>query len=96
MTRTETHVTLTLGEADIIAQLLEMAGDVFGNHGCNDIPDDFYSKMGKEEQLQLAAALRKVNGSHNDDDETDDEFRRGAMYNDGILMDLMAGYLRNK
>lgn len=91
------EIVLSRGEASIISQLLSMAGEKFGDHGCNDLPKDFYEEFEEEaELLNLAAALRVVNNSHRDPDETDEEFLKLAMHNDSILMSLMAGYLEWK
>lgn len=47
---------------NMISKLLEMAGDKFSNHGCNDLPDDFFEGMDKDDIKELYQEYHNWNG----------------------------------
>lgn len=49
-----------------IAKLLDMAGDQFGNHGCNDLPSDFWDGVSHEDQVELYRKYHEWNGDLED------------------------------
>lgn len=34
---------------NMVSRLLEIAGDTFSNHGCNDLPSDFFDVAGMDD-----------------------------------------------
>lgn len=50
----------------MISKLLEMAGDKFSNHGCNDLPKDFYNGMSETDIKQLYKDYHEWNGDLED------------------------------
>ena len=55
---------MTNGELRLISRLLQMADDVFSNHGCNDLFSDFWDEVGMsaEEQSNLLKEMQEWNG----------------------------------
>lgn len=52
----------------LCAALLEMASNEFSNHGCNDMPDEFFIGWTKEERQQLAKDFEDYNSEGKDYD----------------------------
>lgn len=72
----------------LAADLLRMAADEFGNHGCNDIDEALVSRFTTEEKIVLAKELGEYNG--------DPEEERNFMHiGDYALMGFMAFKLRS-
>jgi hypothetical protein len=46
-------MNITDKEILLISKLLELAGDEFSNHTCNDVPDDWFKDWTKEEKMKL-------------------------------------------
>lgn len=46
----------------MISKLLEMAGDRFSNHGYNDLDDNFFDGMDKDDIQELYEEYHKWNG----------------------------------
>ncbi len=55
-------MTLTDKEAKIVAALLDMAGDKFGHHGCNDFLLSSCVDMIDDEKRALDLAMHEDNG----------------------------------
>lgn len=50
-------------EFKLVSKLLEMASDIFGNHGSNNLPKDFYDGFTEQEQTEIAKLFQENNGS---------------------------------
>jgi hypothetical protein len=59
---------LTEKEKKLVADLLEMAIDVFCNHGCNDLPDEILSDWSTEERIELDKKYHEYNGDPEEHD----------------------------
>lgn len=55
-------MTLSDKEAKIVAALLDMAGDKFGDHGCNDFRLSDHVEMTDDEKRVLDLAVHEDNG----------------------------------
>ncbi len=70
----------------MISKLLEIAGDKFSDHGCNDLPENFYGDMTKEDIQQLYKAWHEWNGDDYNPDQT-------GYLRDDLLMDFFSDYI---
>ena len=68
-------------EALLAADLLELAAEEFGCHGCNDVPPSLVSRFNADELEQLTSECLALRPGY------------GAMYDD-ILMRFLAHKLR--
>ena len=50
-------------EKILIANLLQLASNVFSNHSCNDLPDEFFKDWDKEEKEALVKKFWEWNGT---------------------------------
>jgi hypothetical protein len=75
----------------LVAKLLDMASDVFANHTCNDLPDDFYDGIPESEIVELHRAYHNWNGDP-------EEFNPDCVgyLGDSALMAFFAGVLREE
>lgn len=74
---------------NIVSKLLEIAGDVFSNHGCNDLPDDFFTEMSEEDIQDLYKEWHMWNG---DPEEYDPESI--GYLGDVSLMTFFSDYIK--
>jgi len=76
----------------VAAELLSMAADEFGNHGCNDLKlTDL--KLTRDEQIALVTYMNEQNGSP---EETPDDIKRLPYTADFAVMGALAGYFRDR
>lgn len=59
---------MTNNELMIIAELLDMAGDQFSNHGCNDFDLRERSRLTPEEMIELDKDMHDRNGDPEEHD----------------------------
>lgn len=86
---------LTPVELRLLAELLELASDTFGNHGCNDF-DLEKSVPSLEDRRKLMKAFNDHNGSPEDfehDEENGDQY---LMFRDDLLMGYLAHRVREQ
>lgn len=76
---------------NMVSKLLEMAGDEFCNHGCNDLPEDFFEGMSKEDVQELYREYHNWNG---DPEEYDPE--QLGYLGDDSLMSFFSEYIKTK
>ena len=81
-------IYLSAKEANMVARLLGMASDEFSNHGCNDLPDDFWEDWTRLERQALCRAIQEVNGTPEDYDPDH------LNHPDWLLMEYMRDRLR--
>lgn len=64
MTMSAEKLTLSKAEMRLIAKLLEMAGDNFSNHGCNDMPQEIWdeTQFPPEARASLIHEMQTWNG----------------------------------
>lgn len=79
---------LTNAEARVVAELLDRASDVFGNHCCNDF--DLSDAMSVEERRELVRKYHEYNGDPEEFDPEDD----CEYHADFALMSYFAARLR--
>lgn len=58
-------------EKQLLANWLDKASDVYGNHVCNDVEESVWDGWTKEERYQFVKEYHEWNG---DDDENNTEF----------------------
>lgn len=75
----------------LISKLLEIAGDHFSNHGCMELPDDFFEDWDQEEIKGLYKMWHEWNG----DPEEFDENQSGYL-GDWMLMEFFGDWLKYK
>lgn len=83
-------IQISIKELQLAAKLLETAADLFSNHGCNDLPDNFWDGWTKEEIIQFDKEFHEWNG----DPENHDPKRAGIIGDDAV-MSFMADKLLN-
>lgn len=77
---------LTLAEKKLASKLLELAGDSYANHGCNDFDLTFLSL---EERREILKKYEEWNGSPEEYDENHVD-----VFVDSSLMDYMSHRLK--
>ena len=82
-------IEISKAEAQIISQLLDMAADEFGNHGCNDLSEEFFEGIDKEELVKISQEFFESDNAQGDWENPED-YRKFAMSNDSVLMDLFS------
>ena len=85
---------LTTSELRLLAELLELASDTFGNHGCNDF-DLEKSVPLLEDRKGLSKAYHEYNG---DPEEFIEEEKFGVFrfFNDAALMGYLAHRIKEQ
>jgi len=58
-------------EKELLAKLVDLASDEFGNHGCNDVDDSFFDGWSIEERQSFVKECHIWNG---DPEEYDPDF----------------------
>lgn len=89
MIKTKNGILISKAEALIISKLLKMASNELSNNSCNDLSRDFYKEVEPEELQQIARFFSEREGF-----EDVDSFE-GCLYNDSIMLSLMASQLED-
>lgn len=63
----------------MVSKLLEMSDDIFSNHSCNDLPDNFFEGMTHEEIRELDKEYHDWNGDPEEHEEDPDGFLGDSM-----------------
>ncbi len=79
-------------EMILISKMLEVAAEIFSNHGCNDIPDSWLNKWNKKDKKLLLRDIIDILDMYNDDNNKF-EFN---MITDNMLMLLYSKKLSNE
>ena len=77
-------------EKKLASELLEMASNEFGNHGCNDVDESIYDGWSIDERRRFVKEFHEWNG---DPEEYDENFLH---LQDFSLMNFMAHKLLNE
>ena len=76
-------------ELKLVADLLYMASAEFCNHGCNDLPEEFWKGWSKEEKQGLVKQYHEYNG------DLEDYNPEYLELQDWALMDLLRDKILN-
>lgn len=60
---------MTRKEKKLASYFLELASDVFGNHGCNDVEDEVWENWTLEERQKFVKEYHEWNGDPEEYDE---------------------------
>jgi hypothetical protein len=77
-------------EKKLAADFLEMASNEFSNHGCNDVPDEFFEGWTLSEKQKI---VKEYHISNNSIEDYDPNYLHLA---DFCLMDLLSEKLKGK
>lgn len=80
---------MTYNEKKLAAQMLEIAGEKFGNHSCNDVDESFYNGWTIEERQKFVKEFHEWNG---DPEEYNEKFLHLP---DFALMSFLANKLKD-
>lgn len=80
---------MTQKEKELASAMLEMASDVFGNHGCNALDEDVWDGWTDKQRQKFVKEYHEYNG---DPEEYDPDFLNLP---DFAVMDLLAYKLLN-
>ena len=76
-------------EKIIISRLLRMAEEKFSNHGCNDLPSDFWDGISEECKETIKKEAIEI-------DYGGEEYSEALMGHDSLLMDFFADKLEKQ
>lgn len=82
---------LSNNEIKLVAALLDRAGEMFGNHGCNDFFLSLFVDMSANEKRALDKAIHDWNGDPEEHEPNREDYDHQA---DFVLMHFFADRLR--
>ena len=80
-------------EMMLLSLFLKECKEEFSNHGCNDVPDEFYSGWSDEEIKEFNHKLNLYNGIS---DKNDDQYVNDAYYYDWWVLGYFAEECKKK